>query len=48
MKLSHIILAAALAFGLGGAASAAPLAVDPAELVAQPATMADYAKWKGH
>jgi hypothetical protein len=47
MKFSHLILAAALALGLGGAASATPLAVDPAELI-QSGTTLEYAKRKGH
>jgi hypothetical protein len=51
MKFGKLVLAAALAFGLGGAASATPLAPSPAELIQQPDTLVEYAKrkgWKGH
>lgn len=48
MKIGTFILAAALAIGLAGTASASPRAADPAELVQQPGTALEYAKWKGH
>ena len=45
MKFGHLILAAALAFGLAGAASATPLA-NAAQAVAQPDTVVEFTKWK--
>ena len=48
MKFSRLVLAAALAIGLGGAASATPLMPSPDEIIQQPGTMVEYAKRKGH
>ena len=48
MKFSRLIIAAALAFGLGGAASAMPLAPSAAEMIQQPGTSVAFTKWKGH
>jgi hypothetical protein len=48
MKFGNLVLAAALAFGIGGAASAAPLAPSPTELIKQPDTLVEYAKRRGH
>lgn len=47
MKISHLIVAAALAFGVTGTASAKPLST-PAEIAGQADTAIAYAKWKGH
>jgi hypothetical protein len=54
MKFSRVILAAALAIGLGTAVSANPLLPSAAEVIQQPDTVVEYAKrkggkgWKGH
>lgn len=48
MKLSHLLVAATLAIGLGGAASAASLAPTAAEMIRQPDAAVAFAKWKGH
>ena len=47
MRIGKFILAAALAIGLTGVASASPRVTNPAEVVQQPGTTLEYAKWKG-
>ena len=47
MKISHLVLAAALAIGFGGAASATPAAPSPMEIVQSDVAL-EYAKRKGH
>jgi hypothetical protein len=48
MKLTNLVLAAALAIGMGGAVSAAPLASAPEQIAQQPDTLVAYAKGRGH
>ena len=47
MRYGNLILAAAVAIGLGGAASAAPLASIPEAALAADGAVLEYARWKG-
>jgi hypothetical protein len=52
MRLGRFVLAAALAIGIGGAASATPLTPQPEQVLDHPGVVAEYAKggrhgWKG-
>ena len=48
MRIAQLVFAAALAVGLGGAASATPAAPTAGEVIAQPGVTLEYAKRKGH